>query len=623
MKRPVLLSSLIAVLANGSVSVHAQDAPGLRVTLARAQAVVKDAITATEGGDFALAVTMLRGARSDASAANSLATLDFGLGWVLTRAAERESDAHEAKLRLGEAADAYRSVLEAFPEQPQAIVNLSLVLQRAGDANDAKDLLAAAADRADADAQVLLALGDVQRAEGDSGAAKHSWLRAAARPDSRRAAHERITAIAHALADQDPKGALDYVVEITVAGFGDLAERAAADIVSACHRENPTIAEEALLVWASLRADQQRLDDVAFDVLPHPDTWPSSTLNGLRSLARGEGEAAANAEAWGTDPRRAWIAGETLLLRAERLLASGRPNDAFVTALHAKSLAPGPDAHRGDALKDRAPVALAAASVAARAVLRETGPGSTESAAKLATAFPLAELDAWSELDGSRAQSAMLTAGAALARAGDPALARSYLAGVLKIEQTSSERANVASRALPHVHVFMADAFEREGLMREASEARTEAARRFLRDGNRENSERELERIKLVPGADERLDRGRDEIRKIIELDRELETSTPVRGLERIRAAGLELPRDGLDPSPVLMEAATRSSPRWSREVLGRRAALLELAAREGSDALSARSLGEIANRLSPLQPSLEPSLRARLIEGRRRQPNR
>ncbi|WP_374445420.1 tetratricopeptide repeat protein [Stella sp.] len=108
-------------------------------------------------------------------------------------ALERQPTLHEAWLHLGnalriqerraEAADAYRRLLAAQPNDVQALANLALVLMELGDVDAARPLAARAVELAPRNADALHVAGTVAEVAGDlAEAERHFRAAAAARP---------------------------------------------------------------------------------------------------------------------------------------------------------------------------------------------------------------------------------------------------------------------------------------------------------------------------------------------------------------------------------------------------------------------------------------------------------
>lgn len=599
---PLAVIATITTTCSGSAQ-DVKEAPDA-VSQRRLRAVATDAVAAAGRGEHAFALQMLREVRELAGSARDRADLDFRIGWVLTRQSEAVplDDPQHLQL-LAEAADAYESILAAFPRQPQTVVNLALVLERVGDFDRAAAVLGAAARPDDAPTDVLLALGDLQRARGEVAKAHATWRRVVGRDWAQRAAHERIVAAARELATTDPRAVLAYAKELSARGMGDLGARAAADVVAVAHATAADVAEAALVEWALARVGEDRLDADALTELPGTGEWDNRALRGLHALVAGDGAPDDGAALLGTDAARRHIAASILLRRAELEIAHGEVRRALRLAKQAMRLAPPLPTgdHAGGPPADQTPALAAAAAVVARCTLRFPDAAPAELLTDVTAALPLAQLTAWAGSDPARAQASMQTLGMALADLGDPEVARGYLSGALATEPARAAKLRTAPRALPHLHASIGDTFTRQGRDVEAAEARVEAARGFLLDGDAERAQQQLQRVAPRLRDDARIAPRVREVAQFVEVERALTGATPADGLVRLR---------------TLLGPRATTPPRWAQQVLGRHAAALELRALDAGDGDTARELQSLGDRM---RPDVAPALRERLDRARAR----
>jgi predicted O-linked N-acetylglucosamine transferase (SPINDLY family) len=92
---------------------------------------------------------------------------------------------HQCDNQLGEAEHLYRQILEVYPEHPEALLGLGLVMQQQGQLEAAEHVLSHAAQAQPDSAKIWFSLGNVRQTQGQLSQAVEAYQRAIAlRPDA-------------------------------------------------------------------------------------------------------------------------------------------------------------------------------------------------------------------------------------------------------------------------------------------------------------------------------------------------------------------------------------------------------------------------------------------------------
>lgn len=471
------------------------------------------------------------------------AILYFHMGYVATRGADAAAEPDGAARQLRTAVGAYRRVLALRPGNAKAAVNLALIEQRLGRSAEAILLLEetgragdAGADRADG-ALLRLALGDAYARANRPREAMEAYYAVAERDFGDDRAHSRILGLHRASADtgRSSEQMLQYCERLAANGRHNAAARGFADVAARTVSERPELAEQALVLFAEMRAKLGSLTRASLLQLPAPARWRSSALRELVDLVSGD-PAVERMQWWTEGASRRRVAAAVLTARAT---ATAAPRAGAEPALLLY-----------DAALRLAPDAPAATDAALRMLellnaRPDLDPESDRSKATLDRYLDSRALDGATLQDGERAR-AHAAIGLILAERNpaDPR-ATEHLVASMRAAAATAERERRDADPMPGVRRALANSLGARGDVEAAARESIEAAKACLslraeRDVSRALAEAGAWILRAPPAARAGLQASAVELAKFADERRELKQAPPAereRKLEELDAA--------------------------------------------------------------------------------------
>ncbi len=455
----------------------------------------------------------------DPAAMAARAILEFNLAWLKeehARDLRLEGNRENADEATREAEAAYRRILSSYPKNAQAAINLSLLLERSGQADAAEAPLKEALEAESSKVMELrLALADLWFRQDEVGRARREYEALAEDFPDDLALKERLVFSFRRVQEpsiEEMNAFFETCIELQIEGRHRLASEGMEALVHAAWREHREFAEEALLQWVDQHVREGRLTDEDLRVLPSPKAWDSQALTGISGLLNGEASGW-----WNEDLRRRHIASGIVRVRGDRLAVAGKIDEAVEFYEKSMALAPGVEEYG-----------------------EEETPLSGRSSARLAAASRMAQvLHANRDLEGERKQkldnllSDLWDEKTERYRAGDREGMRQYhktlavihtdqgpeeseraayhLNRLLKIEASEARREDRPEKPQPQVHRMLAIGHEKNGEREKASASYLEASKGYLLQRDQRSATTTLEKVE----ADMLNDDAREDFQRV------------------------------------------------------------------------------------------------------------